>query len=410
MRHADQAGRQRRRLAISSFVVALVLFILANALVGPLGKASTTCIDPLRFQDSPAAFKDGRPGSWWITRSYLQEVSAPEVVLFGSSQLGGVNAADAKLLSRKLDWVLDHRCQIMQQALAQRIGSPVSVFVCGLPGAMISDHYLISRSLFPFKKPSLVILTVAPRDFIDNFLPEISSTEPYRFFSRYLQSDEVVKKLMLPSWNDQLQNAFTSTFPLKNISSLFAWRTALDGLLGVVHLKLGGVAANQSLPNQTGWLFSLNSNDCVRPGQCVVLPNMPTDFIDNSTEYAKRYRNCNPPVYRQEMQYLTEYLKYCREQKIRVLLVDMPLTELNRKLLPAVFWASYKSGINTACKQYGASYLDLSTDSDFRINDFVDTVHLNATGGTKLVNKVADAVIVDKELIASIVARRAAAR
>jgi hypothetical protein len=88
----------------------------------------------------------------------------------------------------------------------------------------------------------------------------------------------------------------------------------------------------------------------------------------------------------------------------------MPLTELNRKLLPAVFWASYKSGINTACKQYGASYLDLSTDSDFRINDFVDTVHLNATGGTKLVNKVADAVIVDKELIASIVARRAAAR
>ncbi|MFX6258443.1 hypothetical protein ABTF80_20535, partial [Acinetobacter baumannii] len=88
-------------------------------------------------------------------------------------------------------------------------------------------------------------------------------------------------------------------------SSLIAWRAGVDQALAAAHLDN---ADAHGAGNHTGWMFSLNSdNDCVHPNQFMVLPQMPTQFIDNRGEYAKRYRNCNPPFYARELQYFSEY-------------------------------------------------------------------------------------------------------
>ncbi len=70
----------------------------------------------------------------------------------------------------------------------------------------------------------------------------------------------------------------------------------------------------------------------------------------------------------------------------------MPLTAVNRALLPPVFWSNYQSELQEACAKTGAYYLDLSADSNFNQTDFVDTVHLNASGGRKLVERLAQTV------------------
>ena len=140
----------------------------------------------------------------------------------------------------------------------------------------------------------------------------------------------------------------------------------------------------------------------------MVLPDMPKTYIGNSVEYAKRYRNCNPPFYRKELDYFSALLSYTKQEDIKVMVVDMPLTAINRALLPPVFWTSYKTGLKAACAQAGARYLDLSADPSFVLADFVDTVHLNAGGGTKLIDKIAETVSTDPLLTASI-ARRAIA-
>jgi hypothetical protein len=80
------------------------------------------------------------------------------------------------------------------------------------------------------------------------------------------------------------------------------------------------------------------------------------------------------------------------------MLVDMPLTAVNRNLLPPIFWASYKGGLKAACAENEAKYLDLSADKLFDNSDFVDTVHLNAGGGIKLIDKIADTVSQDAAL------------
>jgi hypothetical protein len=377
---------------ISSFLVAAGLFVAANAALGKLPAVSGPVLSAESFQDSADAMQNGRPASWWITKSYLKQ-PAPDIVLFGSSQMGGVQAADAKLQGRKLDWVLDHECDILEQAVGKRLNHQTSVFICGLPGAMVSDHYVISKTLFPHEKPGLVILTLAPRDFMDNFLPDVASTEPYKFYSRYLSSDSGARKLMLTSWNDKLQSAMTSILPLKNVSQIIPWKMISSNLPLPPQVVVGDSALKQKA---TGWLFSLNSdNDNVKPGQCIVLPDMPKTYIDNSVEYAKRYRNCNPPFYKKELEYLNALLKFYKQEDIKVMIVDMPLTAVNRGLLPPVFWTSYKGGLKAACGDNDAKYLDLSADQLFETSDFVDTVHLNAGGGTKLIDKIADTVAHD---------------
>ena len=135
---------------------------------------------------------------------------------------------------------------------------------------------------------------------------------------------------------------------------------------------------------------------------------MPTNYIDNSVEYAKRYRNCNPPFYKREVEYLKALLKFGKEENIKIVIVDMPLTAVNRSLLPAVFWTSYKTGLRQACAANSAAYFDLSADPLFCASDFVDTVHLNAVGGAKLINKIAD-IVSQNPLLSQAVGRRAIA-
>lgn len=389
------SSAEKKAFSLSSFLVALALFAAANAALGKLPAVSGPKLAAESFEDSSDAMKNGRPASWWISRAYLKQPSAPDVVLFGSSQMGGVQAADAKLQGRRLDWVLDHECQILEGSLDDRLKKKTSVFICGLPGAMISDHYVISKSLFPLNKPGLVIITVAPRDFIDNFLPDVNATEPYKFFSRYLSHDPSARKLLFTTLNDQLEQAAASVVPIKNVSGLVPWKHIEESL----PLPSQLVANQNTKSSATGWLFSLNSdNDNVKPGQCVVLPVMPTNYIDNSVEYAKRYRNCNPPFYRREVEYLNALLNFGKQENIKILVVDMPLTAINRGLLPPVFWTSYKTGLKQACTATNAEYLDLSADAAFAPSDFVDTVHLNAGGGAKLINRIADVVAKNPKL------------
>ena len=123
------------------------------------------------FNLSDKILAEGKPSSWWLARSYMTAPHQPEVVICGSSQIGGLQAADARVLNRPIDFVSNHHCDVLERDLVGRLGINPYVFISALPGAMISDHFAIARSLFgAHGKPALLVLTVSPRDFIDNTL------------------------------------------------------------------------------------------------------------------------------------------------------------------------------------------------------------------------------------------------
>ena len=67
----------------------------------------------------------------------------------------------------------------------------------------------------------------------------------------------------------------------------------------------------------------------------------------------------------------------------------MPLTQTNEKLMPEGFYNRFVGEVQKEAAAYdNVTFLDLSKDRQFKDSDFWDTVHMNHTGGDKLVNDI----------------------
>ena len=385
---------------------AFLLFAAVNLALGVTPQAAPAPFDAHDFDLNPKVLAEGKPSSWWLARSYMTAEQQPEIVLCGSSQIGGLQAADARILNKPIDFVENHHCDVLERDLKNALGVKPYVFLSALPGAMVSDHFAIAKSLFSAHgKPALLVLTVSPRDFIDNTLPGAGATEPYRFFSSHcdlsaysdlayndpwsrfthLVSSEIpLRRLTLAvddaskKWSEQNQAASVGTADGATSQS------SVDTSSQQVKFVMGGYQGN------------------IRPGEAVLYPSSLKIFVDNVNDYKKRYRNTHPANYEAQMTYFKNYLSYLNDQGVRVLVVGMPLTEMNRTILPNDFWQEFRGRLMLSCGGAGAEWLDLSENPDFTVSDFVDSVHLNADGGIKLAAKIAARVATTPELAAAL--------
>jgi hypothetical protein len=74
----------------------------------------------------------------------------------------------------------------------------------------------------------------------------------------------------------------------------------------------------------------------------------------------------------------------------------MPITSVNRKLLPGYIYAVYKENLRVLSKSCGADFIDLDDGGYFSDRDFFDTVHLNAAGGNKLLGLFSNYIVQHK--------------
>lgn len=383
------SGKVGRRGWSSAFLIALALFATANVALWLAGTAKPRPLTRQQFAD-PSAFSTGKPGCWWMAKAYLEQDRAPDVVVFGSSQMGGVQAADANTLRRTIDFALDHQAITIEQDLDRKLGTHVRAVWCAQPGAMASDHYMISRALFaPPLKPRLVIVGLSPRDFIDNTLPSPGATEPYRFFSQFVDPGKL-KEIAFDNLWDRLNWFLSRQIPLRIIAQ------ANETDAGAANAGHKAAGTHQLLN-----VISTASGN-IKPGQCIVAPDMPPIFVDNTAEYSKRYRNTSPPAYKQQLAFFNAFANSMDSSGIKLLAVGMPLLPANRNLLPENFWLAFRSEIGGICLRNRAVWVDFSDSQKFDRSDFVDTVHLNARGGSKLAELISQCVAQNGDLSAAL--------
>ncbi|MBY0356735.1 MAG: hypothetical protein K2W82_01935 [Candidatus Obscuribacterales bacterium] len=368
------------RFLSTPFFVALAIFALVNfglkSLNPDLDKnahANLSLSELLRDASSL-----GNPWSFWISKSYLSQTKQAEIIVFGSSQMGSAMAcADAQHLFQLIDVVTHRHIVTLEDDLKAKLGKPAQVLSLSTPGSMVSDGYMASHVLFKdTNKPKLVIVSIAPRDFIDNTLPLPAATEQFKFFSRFMDTSAV--------------ESFAYTEP-------FAW---LDFKLSKMPLRLFGSeiqqanksveeesAAGQQVKNVLQSVTAVAS--AVKPGQWIVPANLPPVWADNSKEYINRFKNPGSPNYKAEMDFFRQWLKEMNEAGIEVLVVGMPSLPMNRQLLPDSFWSGFRTDVANACRNYRAEWLDLTASEEFVRQDYLDTVHLNAHGGFKLFERIA---------------------
>lgn len=386
-------------------LLALALFLTVNCGLAFLPAQPAGTLDRAEVALTERVIAEGKPSSWWLARTYITGERVPDVVVCGSSQIGGLQAADANTTGKTIDFVANHHCPTLEKALQGRLGRRPYVFLSALPGAMISDHFAIARALYKNAAPPVVVVTVSPRDFIDNTLPCAGSTEPYRFFSRYSDMQPFTNLAFNDSWS-RFCYAVSNELPVRKLLGPFDTTLALlsKEAADVKPQPTQDVSQVKAADASEQLKFVMGGYDGnLKPGLAIVEPNMPRIFVDNTGDYKKRYKNTHPAAYDVQMKFFDSYLSFLNGCGVQVLVVGMPLTETNRNILPAAFWQSFRDKIASTCTAHGAEYLDLSAAPDFNQADFCDTVHLNAWGGAKLADHIASAIAASDRLKVAVI-------
>lgn len=372
---------------ISSAVVAIICFFVVNA---------TACIavsDSGEKPDSDKAIQEtlrttgNRTFSWWTSKGYHDEPRAPDVVLIGSSQMGSATfAADAQMLNTKVD-VLKHRHNTtMERALdnaLEKLGaenSHFSVYNCSQGGFMVSDAYMMSKALFSGRrKPKVAVIGISPRDFMDNSVTAASATEPFQFYARCVNPGPMASFSFADPLS-RLQWFLSKDLPLRKLNFLANAKTS-------DHAQEDEQAAQHHGQGQLVQALSDISGD-LKPGTLIIPANIPRTLTDNSNEYEHRYQNPYPPVYANERVYFKELLSFLNSAGIKVIVVGMPTLWTTREILPTGFWTDFRQFVGQTCREQNIPFIDYMDANDFDANDFLDTVHLNAYGGTKLFSMI----------------------
>ncbi len=334
--------------------------------------------------------------SWWAAHGYFGEKKDPDVVMMGSSLINSACwSADAVTMYKDVDCVLHRHVWTLEKFLKEKMPAlKPAVINVAVQGATACDYYMMSRGLMSgSRKPKLLVLGIAPRDFIDNKIKNMGDTEPFMFHQRYVDFDKTVARAY--------SNPFTRAMgelewkiqrmPLRRLHAAVASHfTDNEGAEKTKRLEAGD-ELRCALSTSSLRIF---------PGDIIVPKVIPEGYHDNTAEYASRYKNPHPKQFDTQLFFFEELLKTMKAQNVEVLVVNMPTMKSNRDLLPMPFWNNYKAQLRDVCARQGAQYLFLSDSSDFVQKDFVDTVHLNFRGGAKVLKKIAEVIASRPELAA----------
>lgn len=281
-----------------------------------------------------------------------------------------------------------HRSHVLEKGLAHSGFTDPVVFNMAVFGQMASDAYLyVDEYLKNNKRPDYLILGIAPRDFSD---ADVTSPMATMSFKRLvnLSNFPTYAGLYLPTWQSK------SEFLAEHVCFFYGKRWHLqhefdrgvqkaeNAVLASAVLNIPGAgAANAYVSASTG--SQKETRGFLFGGTC-------NERWHNSLdEYRRRYRNIESSGSNNlnvQFGFFKSILDVCRQRDIKVIVVNMPLTDANRSLFPAGWYPGFTNRLAQLCRHPGVRFLNLGCDPSFVRSDFWDTTHLAHPGGYKLVD------------------------
>lgn len=239
----------------------------------------------------------------------------------------------------------------VENALAGAGVSNTSIFNWATLLQMNSDSLLITKQyLLSPSPPKLVVLGLAPRDFYDNLITSPSATT---YFQQYA---------FWPLWFDK------------------AYVNSVEYFAQAILTK------NCALYSDKGWIQSLVTSEFRKAIFALFkLQPLPPRF---QSFYVPRYKNIQIDKMTEQSRFLQKLIETCAERKIKLLLINMPLSASNRRLLPEGVYQQFNQNLATLAAANRLPLLDLSSSAQFTEKDYIDGVHLNRYGGAKLVKEL----------------------
>jgi hypothetical protein len=378
---------------MSRFVIALFFFL-------SLGFLTVKVTQPM--QNKAATVVEEKTWTEWALTDFNKQKDNPApVAIIGSSLvLTPVNLADAYFHNSIVNGATHHTSDL----LASYMSTPehtVQNFNFAIPGLMPSDAYLMTKLLMGGQKhPKLLIYGVGPRDFVDNLLAGPASTDPYRCLAKDLPDEDTDGALALykgKDWQSHFDYFLSQYFPLYSQRNNIITYCTKQGQNFYTKAS-DSVGWDESAPNKLTIADVHNLLPSYNPmaigiNQCLFQPKVqlePDRFAKNLNEYRMRYGKINWETFTCQANFFVDTIKAARDNDITVLIVAMPITSVNRALLPDYIFETYKNNLRVLSKSFGANFFDLDDMHCFNDNDFGDTVHLSTSGSTKMIKLIAD--------------------
>lgn len=294
----------------------------------------------------------------------------PSVVLLGSSlMMFPFWSMDKQRDAKGVGDIFHHHGSFELENEMRKAGfKNPNVFSFAIFGQMVSDAFIyVNEYLNKDRAPDYLIYGIAPRDFSDYDLSSPMSTNT---FKRLINLDNFAPyaSLYLPALQDKLE------FVMNRTCFLYSHRWRLQKEFSKVVEKAYEL---------TGIQAPLPKVDFTKAG-FMMFGGYHERWKGSENEYARRYKNIGERDLSMQMGFLKRLLEVSRERGTKVVLVNMPLTEINRKLLPPGFYDRYRREIAAIAARPGVKFVDIGDSSDFTRWDFWDTAHLGPEGGHKV--------------------------
>lgn len=315
---------------------------------------------------------------------YPRDKSTPEIVLLGSSAVTApLMQAEALFFNEPITRFSHRRCHYLEHMLAQRLGRQPQVFCLASGGQMASDAYLIARHISRLPKhPVAIVYGITPRDFQDNLLPSITSSETFQLLAGF---EDLPKLLSSP----RLDLEHKASLILGRVWALWRYRSDIRTYL-VLKIKK---TMERTLPFVVFDKYGDTRN--LKPhkygqfpeearGTPHAWPGLPLDHLSSEQtqrEYSRRYNPVSQELVEEEFCYFRELLKLCQNNHITLLVVNMPLSNLNKNLMAPGFYNKYVKKLEELSHSYNIDFIDMNQKPLTEPHNFVDTVHLTPQSG-----------------------------
>jgi hypothetical protein len=353
----------------------------------------------------------------WASAARIAERKASNTlpVVFISSSLGisAANLGDHKKYGKpdlKIETYLaydKYRC--LDDALEKNTGKTTSTVNFSNAASLISEDLLIAREAVRKQgKPALIVLGIAPRDFLDHYtnayhrsrLAQILMTRQIESLWRFNKSaQENLDALLARIWPYYSQRVEHKDLAIKLACQRFNRSADLFSAVTRAPAPLSPVTSDDTTAGDSNFfsdlLFGKKQAPAENEAAATARDTPPTEAVLKKfdSDYRGRYLPLDMDRWELEMKSLREFVTFCNSEQIPLMIVGMPLSERNRALIPAQFLSKHLALVNEATTgQPYVRFLNLIDDPDFLPEDYSDTVHLRSPGSFKLVQKVGEAV------------------
>lgn len=361
-------GKSSRKY-VASAVIAFALFIVTNI-------ALFTIFGPVKTYGND--LWNGTGSIDLAIEDFKKLESKPDVVLLGSSlMMYPFWSMDFNRDQSIGDLFHHHRSSTLENKLSKdgAVNKP-TVFSWAIFGQMASDSYIYANEFLKGdKKPRMVIWGIAPRDFSD---AELSSPMNTISFQRLVNLNNFSEygDIYLPTFQDK------ADFIISKSVFLYGrrWHIQKEINKGADKVRMW---TNPSAP------VSENKPGFEKDAGGFKFTGGREEIWEHSTlEYQKRYKNIDIEKLRIQLGFMKRMLSLLNERGVQVMIVNMPLTETNRELMPQGFYDSFRQEVARIAKEEGAVFEDHGADGDISNSDFWDTAHMSYQGGYKLLDKI----------------------